>query len=319
MTQDSAATVDLATAARPRSGRQLRISGHGYEAVIASVGASLRVLSFEGRDLVVPFDADEVRPGYRGTTLAPWPNRIVDGRYTFGGAEHQLALTEPARRQALHGLLAWAEFEDRLVLDDRVVLAAVIEPQTGYPFRVEVETEYRIDADGLHQTVTAHNLGADAAPWGTGPHPYLVAGPGGRVDDWTLTLPASEVLTVTDDRLSPVALEGVAEHPQWDFRAARPIADVFIDHAFTGLAREGGVAEVRVVTDAGTGVAMTFDERCPWVQVHTADNPEIDAIHRIGLAVEPMTCPPDAFNSRTDLVVLEPGAAHAASWSISAV
>ncbi|WP_311245484.1 aldose 1-epimerase family protein [Microbacterium sp. WCS2018Hpa-23] len=319
MVDVSSAAVDLATAARPRSGRQLRIAGHGYEAVIASIGASLRVLSFEGRDLVVPFDADEVRPGYRGTTLAPWPNRIVDGRYTFGGAEHQLALTEPARGQALHGLLAWAEFEDRLVLDDRVVLAAVIEPQAGYPFRVEVETEYRIDADGLHQTVTAHNLGADAAPWGTGPHPYLVAGPGGRVDDWTLTLPASEVLTVTDDRLSPVALEGVAEHPQWDFRAARPIADVFIDHAFTGLAREGGVAEVRVVTDAGTGVAMTFDERCPWVQVHTADNPEIDAIHRIGLAVEPMTCPPDAFNSRTDLVVLEPGAAHAASWSISAV
>ncbi|MEV7800728.1 aldose 1-epimerase family protein [Microbacterium foliorum] len=319
MTQGSAAAVDLATAARPRSGRQLRIAGHGYEAVVASVGASLRVLTFEGRDLVVPFDADEVRPGYRGTTLAPWPNRIVDGKYTFGGVEHQLALTEPARGQALHGLLAWAEFEDRLVLDDRVVLAAVIEPQTGYPFRVEVETEYRIDVDGLRQTVTAHNLGADAAPWGTGPHPYLVAGPDGRVDDWTLTLPASEVLTVTPDRLSPVGLESVSEHPEWDFRAARPIGDVFIDHAFTGLARDGGVAEVRLVTDAGSGVAMTFDERCPWVQVHTADNPGIDAIHRIGLAVEPMTCPPDAFNSGTDLVVLEPGATHAASWRISAV
>ncbi|MFJ2544595.1 aldose 1-epimerase family protein [Microbacterium sp. NPDC087589] len=305
-------------AGRPRSGRQLRIAGHGYEAVIASVGASLRVLTFEGRDLVVPFDADEVRPGYRGTTLAPWPNRIVDGRYAFGGVEHQLALTEPARGQALHGLLAWAEFEDRLVLDDRVVLAAVIEPQTGYPFRVEVETEYRIDGDGLQQTVTARNLGADAAPWGTGPHPYLVAG-AGRVDDWTLTLPASEVLTVTPDRLSPVAVEAVDEHPEWDFRAARPIGDVFIDHAFTSLERDGGVAEVRLVTDAGTGVAMTFDARCPWVQVHTADNPGFDAIHRIGLAVEPMTCPPDAFNSAADLVVLEPGATHAASWRISAV
>ncbi|WP_314426723.1 aldose 1-epimerase family protein [uncultured Microbacterium sp.] len=319
MTDVSSAAADLATAARPRSGRQLHIAGHGYEAVIASVGASLRVLRFEGRDLVVPFDADEVRPGYRGTTLAPWPNRIVDGRYTFGGVDHRLALTEPTRGQALHGLLAWAEFEDRLVLDDRVVLAAVIEPQTGYPFRVEVETEYRIDVDGLRQTVTARNLGADAAPWGTGPHPYLVAGPEGRVDGWTLTLPASEVLTVTTDRLSPVALEAVSEHPEWDFRAARPIGDVFIDHAFTGLAREGGVAEVRLVTDAGTGVAMTFDERCPWVQVHTADNPGIDAIHRIGLAVEPMTCPPDAFNSGTDLVVLEPGATHAASWRIAAV
>lgn len=121
------------TADRPRSGRQLRIGAHGYEAVIASVGASLRSLTFRGRDLVVPFDADEVRPGYRGTTLAPWPNRIVDGTYEFDGVAHQLSLTEPERGQALHGLLAWAEYADRLVEDDRVVLVAVIEPQTGTP------------------------------------------------------------------------------------------------------------------------------------------------------------------------------------------
>lgn len=302
-------------AVAPRSGRQLRIVGHGYEAVIASVGASLRMLTFDGRDLVVPFAADEVRPGYRGATLAPWPNRIVDGRYRFGGVEHQLPLTEPARGQALHGLLVWSEFSDRLILDDRVVLAAVIEPQTGYPFRIEVEVDYRLDADGLHQSVTAHNVGADAAPWGTGPHPYLVAGPG-RVDAWTLLLPASEVLTVTPDRLSPIGVESVTQHPQWDFRAARPIADVFIDHAFTGLARTEGIAEVRLTTDAGTGVAMNWDERCPWVQVHTADDPDVDDVHRIGLAVEPMTCPPDAFTSGVDLVVLDPGAVHTASWRI---
>ncbi|MCM3780736.1 aldose 1-epimerase family protein [Microbacterium hydrocarbonoxydans] len=303
----------------PRSGRQLRLAAHGYEADVASVGATLRTLTFDGRDLVMPFEADEVRPAYRGATLAPWPNRIVDGRYRFGDVEHQLPLTEPARGQALHGLLAWTEFEDRLVIDDRVVLAAVIEPQAGYPFRVEVEVEYRLDADGLEQTVTARNLGADAAPWGTGPHPYLVAGPAERVDDWTLSLPASEVLTVTPDRLSPVAVEQLTRHPEWDFRIAHRIDDVFIDHAFTGLARTDGIAEVQVTTDDGSGVAISFDERCRWVQVHTADTPEVPSTHRLGLAVEPMTCPPGAFTSGTDLVVLEPGAAHAASWRIRAL
>ena len=197
------------------------------------------------------------------------------------------------------------------------MLVAVISPQDGYPFRVEVETEYRLDADGLRQTVTARNLGADAAPWGTGPHPYLVAGDG-RVDDWTLALPASEVLTVTPDRLSPVAVEPVTDHPEWDFRSAHAIGDVFIDHAFTSLSYEDGIAEVRLTTADGTGVAMRWDERCPWVQVHTADT-GIEASHRIGLAVEPMTCPPDAFNSGVDLVVLEPGASHAASWRIAAL
>lgn len=111
----------------------------------------------------MPFDADEVRPGYRGATLAPWPNRIVDGRYVFGGVEHRLPVSEPERGQALHGLVAWSEFADRVVGPDRVVLATTIEPQAGYPFRIEVEVEYRLDADGLTQTVTGRNLGIPRA------------------------------------------------------------------------------------------------------------------------------------------------------------
>lgn len=313
-----AAIVEDMSAPTPASGRQLHISAHGYEAVIASVGASLRQLLHDGRDLIVPFDANEVRPNYRGATLAPWPNRIVDGQYAFSGVEHQLALTEPARGHALHGLLAWTEFADRVVEDDRIELVAVIEPQLGYPFRVEVAVEFRLDADGLTQTVTARNLGAGVAPWGTGPHPYLVGGDG-RVDEWTLTLPASEVLTVTPDRLSPIAVEAIDRHPEWDFRTPRRIGDVFIDHAFTELSRTDGLAEVRVVAADGHGVVLSWDERCPWVQVHTADLPGVAAHHRIGLAVEPMTCPPDAFNSGVDLIALEPGSSSSASWTFRAV
>lgn len=300
----------------PASGRQLSISAHGYEAVIASVGASLRILRHEGRDLVVPFDADEVRPAYRGATLAPWPNRVIDGRYTFDGAEQQLPLTEPARSHALHGLAAWSEFSDREIADDRIVIATTIEPQAGYPHRVEVQVEYRVDAEGLTQTVTARNLGTTPAPWGTGPHPYLVAG-AGRVNDWTLELPAAEVLTVTEDRLIPVSVEGVDRQSTFDFRAARVIGDTFIDHAFTSL--PAGAASVRVLTAEGTGVGMAWDDACPWVQVHTADNPGQDAIDRIGLAVEPMTCPPDTFNSGVDLIVLAPSASSEASWRIFAL
>ncbi len=316
----------------PRSGRQHAIAAYGYEAEIAGVGATLRTLRSGGRDLVVPFDADEVRPKNRGVTLAPWPNRIVDGRYRFRGAELQLPLTEPARGHALHGLVGWADFAERLVERDRVVLVAVVEPQDGYPFRVEVEVEYRIGPDGLSQTVTGRNLGADAAPWGTGPHPYLVAGPFpepmdarsvrspdsgvGSVDAWTLTLPASAVLTVTEDRLSPVALEPVDAHPQWDFRTPRRIGSTFIDHAFTELARTDGLCTVELRGVDGRGVAMSWGEACPWVQIHTADTPGAPTTHRIGLAVEPMTCAPDAFNSGAGLVVLDPGAAHAASWRI---
>lgn len=304
----------------PISGTHFGLTAGDYHATIASVGASLRTLEHRGRPLVVPFDAEEVRPAFRGATLAPWPNRVVDGRYAFGGVEQQLAITEPSRGHALHGLAAWLDF----VAIDRsassVTFSATIEAQTGYPHRVDVVVAFELDEGGLHTTVTATNTGHDDAPWGTGPHPYLVAGDG-KVDDWTLTLPAATVLTVTEDRLIPVALADVATEADgvFDFREPRAIADTFIDHAFTGLERdETDTATVWVHAADGSGVAMSWHDACAWVQVHTADTDDRET-NRVGLAVEPMTCPPDAFNSGTDLIVLAPGASSSARWTIRAI
>jgi aldose 1-epimerase len=304
----------------PLSGTSFDIAFGAYTASIASIGASLRVLRHDGRDLVVPYGIDEVRPNFRGATLAPWPNRVVDGVYTFDGVERQLALTEPARGHALHGLVGWLAFHPVDVTEHSVTLGATIQAQIGYPHRVEVEVTFALDADGLTTTVTGRNTGASAAPWGTAPHPYLVAG-AGHVDDWTLTVPAEQVLTVTDDRLIPLALADVAAEGDgaFDFRTPRLIGETFIDHAFTGFARDAqGVATITLTAPEGTGVTATWGTGCPWVQVHTADQPN-PANNRLGLAVEPMTCPPDAFNSGTDLVVIAPGESATAGWSIAAL
>lgn len=308
------------------SGTPVVLRAHGYEAAIASVGASLRSLTHEGRDLVVPFDADELRPAYRGTTLAPWPNRVVDGIHRFDGVEHQLPLTEPNRGHALHGLLSWTDWNVSDASDDAVTLTAAVPAQAGYPWWLVVSTTYRLDADGLTQTVRATNLSDTPAPWGTGPHPYLVAGPA-TLNEWSLTLPADTVLEVTPDRLSPVALASVTvEAERFDFREERVLGAVEIDHAFTGLIRDDAGRATVVVTDpSGSGVAMSWAGDCPWVQIHTADLPTGPGTpgHRAGLAVEPMTCAPDAFNDdaydfETGVVSLDPGASQEAGWTISA-
>lgn len=312
-------------AVTPASGTQHALRAGDYEAVIASVGATLRSLTYRGRDLVVPFEADEVRPAHRGATLAPWPNRIVDGKYSFGGRDFQLGLTEPARGHALHGLATWLDFEAVDKGSDHVTLAAVIQPQTAYPWRVIVTARFELGPDGLTQSVTARNDSAEAAPWGAAPHPYLVAGEG-RVDEWTLELPAAQVLEVTPDRLIPTELTSVeANDPErFDFRTARVIGAVEIDHAYSGLIRgSDGIATVRLTDSDGTGVEMSWDASCPWVQVHTADKPD-PATSRLGLAVEPMTCAPDAFNAGSydydaGLLVVEPEASVTASWRIAAI
>lgn len=324
--------------ATPLSGRQHTLRAGRYAAQVASVGATLRSLTADGRDLVVPFAAEEVRPRYRGATLAPWPNRVVDGRYAFGGSVHQLDLSEPERGHALHGLALWLDFELVDCSDAHVILAALIQPRPGYPWRIRIEVTYALAADGLSQTVRARNLTATAAPFGTGPHPYLVAGPG-ALDDWTLQLPAGAVLEVRADRLVPVGLRSVeSDAARFDFRTPRRLGDVQIDHAFTALAADAqGRVSLRLTDPSGTGVQMSWGPDCPWVQIHTADlpgtpgraepsaaaEPPGEAGHRAGLAVEPMTCAPDAFNAaryRYDagLAVLAPGRVLTASWRISA-
>ena len=289
-----------------------------YTASIASVGASLRQLTHRGRDLVVPFELGGVRPAYRGATLAPWPNRIVDGEYDFLGDHFQLEISEPERHHALHGLVAWADFSVRSTTSSSVTLSTSIAPQTGYPHSVDVEVTYLVDEGGLHETVRGRNVGETAAPFGFGPHPYLVAGPG-RVDDWMLWLRADSVLAV-DDRLAPLALVPVDDpaHGDFDYRRPRILGAKFIDHAFTDLEFTAGHTGIELTGADGRGVGMTWDERCRWVQIHTADSPAQD-LDRLGLAVEPMTCPPDAFNSGIDLLVLEPRETTTASWTIRSI
>jgi aldose 1-epimerase len=296
----------------PISGTQIALRHGDYAAEIASVGASLRSLQHDGRDLVVPFAEDEVRPLYRGVVLVPWPNRVVDGRYAFDGQEQQLALTEPDRGHALHGLACWSDYRVVRREASAVTLETEVVAQAGYPHRLRVQVEYRLGDDGLITRISATNTGTDRAPYGTSTHPYLVAGPG-RVDDWTLELAADEVLEVDDQRLIPQGLAPVSESP-FDFAEPRRIGELFIDHAFTSLRAH----RARVVAADGHGTEMTWDAGAPWVQIHTGDRPEPE-YHRAGLAVEPMTCPPDAFNSGTDLIVLDPGASHSVAWTIAAV
>ncbi len=302
------------------SGNQYELRGSQYTAVVTGIGASLRALRYRDRDLVVPFGPEELRPGYRGAILAPWPNRIVDGRYSFEGADYQLPLNEPERGHALHGLALWL---NSVVIDRRpsmVELAMTIEPQSGYPFRIDLAVKYELDEAGLHLRVAARNLSDHDAPFATGPHPYFVA-PEGHLDEWSLSLPASKVLTVTPDRLIPIGLDTV-DHAYGgilDFRQPRTIGATMIDHAFTELSLdESGLASVTLTDRLARGVKVSWGAHSPWVQIHTADLPD-PRRNRLGLAIEPMTGPPDAFNSPVDAYGLLPGGVVSAEWHISAI
>ncbi len=302
------------------SGEQHEIGGGGYRAVVTEGGASLRLLEHEGRPLVLGWDEQEQSTSGRGQLLAPWPNRIRDGRYTFDGRDLQLPLTEPARGNASHGLVRWASWSLEEHTEHSVSLLLRVMSQPGYPWTLDLHALYDLSADGLTVTVTATNLSGSPAPYALGAHPYLTTGHG-PVDAWELTLPCDTRLVV-DDRMIPTGREPL-EDTDLDFRVARPIRGTSLDTAFTGLTRPGsGPAEV-VVRDprSGDGTLLWLDHQHRWLQLFTGD--ELPAHAREALAVEPMTAPPNAFVSGEDLVVLAPAGAdgdeHSASWGIRAL
>ena len=90
------------------AGEQYEIAGGGYRAVMVEGGGALRLLEHDGRPLVDGFAEDRMPSGGRGQVLIPWPNRIRDGRYSFGGRDLQLGLTDPGHGNASHGLARWA-------------------------------------------------------------------------------------------------------------------------------------------------------------------------------------------------------------------
>jgi aldose 1-epimerase len=88
-----------------------------------------------------------------------------------------------------------------------------------------------------------------------------------------------------------------------------------MDTGFTGLVTADGRGEAVVRTRSG-GARIWFDETFGYLQVFT---PDVLAQGRPAVAVEPMTCAPDAFNTGAGLIVLEPGGSWSGSWGIAPV
>jgi aldose 1-epimerase len=303
----------------PLTGQQYHIAAGPYEATVTELGAGLRELLFRDQPVMAGYEADELPPSGAGQLLAPWPNRIEGGRYAFGGTQFQLALTEPALGNAIHGLTRWTSWTAVSQDAGSVLLRSAPHGYQGYPFGLEIEAGFRLHPDsGLHVAITARNRGSRAAPYGTGCHPYLtVRSP--SVDDCELSLPAASWLPL-DDRGIPSGPQASVEGTPYDFRRPRVIGTTRLDHALTGLARDGdGRAWAHLVADGGSGarVSLWAGEGYRWLQVFTGDPLGPDR-RRKALAVEPYTCPPNAFVTGDDLLILQPGATVTHAWGIQA-
>ena len=185
-----------------------------------------------------------------------------------------------------------------------------LHPRPGYPFALPVEVTHVLHDDGVRRV--ARNVGRARLPFGIGFRPYLTVGTP-RVDAARLRVPARGWLE-SDDRKLPTGRTLAVAGSAFDFRQARPIGERVIDSCFTELERDAdGRAWVELAADRE--VRVWLETAFAFIQVFTGDT-LVPERRRQGLAVEPMTCPANAFRSGVGLIVLEPGESFAGAWGV---
>jgi aldose 1-epimerase len=290
------------------TGRQFEISSGEQWAVVTEVGANLRGYRVGDLDVTHVHDPNAIAPKSNGAVLMPWPNRIDAGRYSFGDQSYQLALSDPALGNASHGLSCWVRWEVIERQADQITLSCDVVPQKGWPFEAQSRVTYRVDEGGLTVTLAATNLGTTSMPFGAGSHPYLSIGDT-PLDEVEIRLDATDRLTV-DDRQIPTGRVAVAD-TEYDLRQGGPLGSLRIDTAYSGITMTDGRGAVHLRA-GGRRTELWFDDSFTTVQLYTppvlVDGPAV--------AVEPMSCPANAFNSGEGLKILQPGDSWSGQWGI---
>lgn len=299
----------------PPSGEQYEIRHGDQRVVIAEVGGGIRRFTTAGRAVLYGYARDEHCPFYAGKPLVPWPNRIEDGRYSFDGVEHQLALNEPERRNAIHGLLQWRPWKPLEHGPSHVVVAARLHPMQGYPFDLDVRITYRLSTDGLHVVTTARNVGSAPCPYAVGQHPLLSAN-GAALADCLLQVDADAYVTLDDERRLPAATVPAAQIGP-DFRRSKLIGECVLGVTATQLRRdEAERAWVHLTMPDGFSSHLWVGQGYRAMQIWTAD--AFTPAPRGVLGAEPMSCLPNAFRTQADVAVLKPGEVAEAAWGVYA-
>lgn len=296
----------------PPSGEQIELVLGEQRVCVVEVGGGLREYTVGGRPILDGYEFGQICSGARGQVLIPWPNRLCGGSYAFEGIRHQLDISELERQNAIHGLVRWRSWTVHERADAKVVMRHLLHPQPGYPFALDLAIEYSLSQHGLSVKVNATNVGLNACPYASGAHPYLTVGTP-LIDDATLVVPANSRLAV-NERMIPTSIEAVADS-RYDFRQSREIRRTRLDTCYTDLLRDGDEFARVELASGNYSVTLWMDQEYRYLMIFSGDSlPSSE--RRRGLAVEPMTGAPNAFQSRDALLRLEPGECHTATWGI---
>ena len=285
-------------------------------ATVSNVGAALKNLNVNGSDIITPTTGHDLNPYADGIVMAPWANRVDRGRWNLNGQDLQLEITDKSLDNAIHGLVSQSVFEIVEKSHSSVTLTTRIAPIAGYPFEVSISVTYDLQEDGIAVIHNAVNHSAIKAPIVLGAHPlFQISGtPTEELEIYS----AARSVDLVNERKIPIGKQKIMAS-QFDITNWRKLSTCDFDHGFSDLVRDAtGLAHHYLRSPNGSQLDIWQSQEFKYAFIFTPANfhNNADATPRKAIAIEPQTGPANAFNSKEDLVWLEPNQVFKASWGV---
>ena len=203
--------------------------------------------------------------------MAPWPNRIAGGRFSFDGKEWTVPVDSPPN--AIHGRLTNVPWQ--VVARTARVVELTARFDDTWPWLGKAWQRIELTRTGLRLKMEVRSE-RQPFPAGCGWHPWF------RADVVGATEVRPSVPAATRYVLKDQLPTGETVVPQGDFVLdGRPVGDRHLDDCYTGI-------DGAITIDWGTfAMSMTAISEQPHVTVFTPG---------YAVCVEPQTCVADAFN-----------------------
>ena len=285
-------------------------------AKISNVGAALKQLIVNDADIITPTTGHDLNPYADGIVMAPWANRIDEGKWELDGKVLQLEISDWPLGNAIHGLVSQSVFNINQQSASSVNLSTRIEQSSGYPFELLISITYRLQETGITVIHNAVNLSGTKAPFVFGAHPVFQIS---NIPTKDLEIKsAARSVDLVNERKIPIGKQNILDS-EFDITKWRKLSSCDFDHGFGDLVRdEAGLAHHYLRAPDGAQLDIWQSKEFTYAFIFTPDNffNNADSQLRKAIAIEPQTGPANAFNSKEDLIWLEPDQVFEASWGV---
>ena len=262
---------------------------------LLDLGATVPRLVVDGRNVVLGYDTPAeylASTSYVGGMIGRYANRIAGGRFELDGREVRVAAHD--RGNHLHG---GPEGFDRRIWEvvehgPRHAVLRIVSPDgdQGFPGELTATARFEVLADRVAIELTAITDAPTVVNLTS--HAYFDLG-----GDHELSIPA-QAYTPVDPTGVPVGGHAPVAGTPYDFRAARPIGEVPIDHNF--VVDGTGMRTAAVLESPKTGLRLEVRSDQPGLQVYTGG--ELG-----GVALEPQRFPDSPNHPDFPSAMLRPG------------